>query len=149
MEDHNVHIWDREEPQPIAVPLLGQYAQHNPNQDQRSYNFVGREHLIKELVTALNETRETKGCYLISGFRGTGKTTLINKVLNLYAKGATTPAWLSAEVGVTHSRVLKSLLLRGRKKLVGHSSASKINLSAPSTMSWLTRIKNRFFSPLI
>ena len=37
------HIWNNEEPQPIAVPLLGHHAKDNANLDQRSYNFVGRE----------------------------------------------------------------------------------------------------------
>ena len=127
-KDNNVkneHIWNEQEPQPIAVPLLGHHAQHEASADLRNYNFVGREHLTKDLITILNETRNTKGCYLISGFRGSGKTSLINKVLGLYARGAAGSSWLPAESGNINSFKLKLLLARGRDKLIASSRSEK------------------------
>ena len=89
------HIWNHEEPQPIGVPLLGHQVQLDSSADfRRDYDFVGRDLLINELLTTLKETKKTRGCYLISGFRGSGKTTLINKVLAYYKSGKTGPSWV-------------------------------------------------------
>lgn len=88
------HLWNREEPQPIAVPLLGYHPQHDADADTSDYGFVGRDHLINELTVILHETRDTRGCYLISGYRGSGKTSLINDVLAIHAGRKRHPSWL-------------------------------------------------------
>ena len=117
--DKDDHIWNREEPQPIAIPLPGYQPQHDTETSQNDYGFVGRNQLIEELRTILNETRNTRGCYLISGYRGSGKTTLINKVLALHSGSMTHPGWIPwvNDRKSTFHRKLKRLIRRGRVKL--------------------------------
>lgn len=87
-------VWNREEPQPIVVPLLGRPAVLGPDYNQRDYSFVGRDLLINDIRTTLEETRHSGGCYLISGYRGSGKTTLVTKAILLYERRGTYPAWI-------------------------------------------------------
>lgn len=141
-----VHVWNEQEPQPIAVPLLGLQAHRKANLDQSSYDFVGRESLINELLKILNATRQTKGCYLISGFRGSGKTTLINNVLALYGRGEVNSAWPPATPTIEEnenrkklSYRFKNVLSRGRRKLraCSRSSTSKFGLPILEFQTWL------------
>jgi len=46
--------------------------------------FVGREDLIKKLVNLLCQTSNSRGCYLIAGYRGVGKTSVIDRVIKEY-----------------------------------------------------------------
>lgn len=156
------YIWNNEEPQPIAVPLLGHHAQlHNGSAYKHDYGFVGRDSLIEELLTILNETRNGKGCFLISGFRGTGKTTLINKVINRYANGTMGPAWLPVETSdkkYIYPRWLKSVFDRGQLKLEACKTGNPLSLikrclnRAKFSISrfWtITTIKKYFYSRVI
>jgi len=108
------HIWNREEPQPIAVPLPEYRAQHNTDADNDDYNFVGREDLTKELITVLKATEKTRGCYLISGYRGSGKTSLINRVLSLYNETSEQPNWFP--LNHSEKKIIKHLIREGKRK---------------------------------
>jgi hypothetical protein len=114
----NKHIWNHQEPQPIAVPLLGDYYLKNKKiEHDLDYEFVGRDLLINDILTILNETSETRGCYLISGFRGSGKTTLINKVLSFYKRGITYPTWLPKPHKSNNVSGYNKIINRGYRKL--------------------------------
>ncbi|GAB5525490.1 MAG: hypothetical protein Roseis2KO_33620 [Roseivirga sp.] len=64
----------------LALPDF-QYF-HSPSGLTNDYErFVGREHLLKKLDNILNEAETKAGAYLITGYRGVGKTSLIRKVL--------------------------------------------------------------------
>ena len=139
----NEHIWNHQEPQPIAVPLLGQHNQQRRNNDYHlDYEFVGRELLINELLTILNETRNTRGCYLISGFRGSGKTTLINKVLSFYKRGVTYPSWLPKPKNDNDASCFNRIINRGHNKL---KSISNYAHSRLDILSYFRRAGSRSF----
>ncbi|MCF6337679.1 MAG: tetratricopeptide repeat protein [Gammaproteobacteria bacterium] len=108
------YIWNREEPQPIAVPLPEYHAQHNTDVDSDDYGFIGREDLTKELIMVLNATERARGCYLISGYRGSGKTSLINRVLSLYNKTSKQPNWFP--LNNSEKTTLKHLIREGKRK---------------------------------
>lgn len=73
--------WNQEEPQPVAVPLHNYQVRHGTDSGTAPLCFVGRDQLLSDLCSLLDKTRDSRGCYLIAGVRGSGKTTLINKVL--------------------------------------------------------------------
>ncbi len=108
------YVWNREEPQPIAVPLPEYHAQHNTDVDSDDYGFIGREDLTKELIMVLNATERARGCYLISGYRGSGKTSLINRVLSLYNKTSKQPNWFP--LNNLEKTTLKHLVREGKRK---------------------------------
>ena len=43
-------------------------------------DFVGRERLMERLFNWLSDTKNENGSYLVTGFRGMGKTSLVNRV---------------------------------------------------------------------
>lgn len=49
--------------------------------DRPDHRFVGRKKLIEKLRGLLNDSETKSGAYLITGYRGAGKTSLVNKVL--------------------------------------------------------------------
>jgi len=53
-------------------------ARHKPSL------FVGREIIVKKLVKLLNETKNNRGCYLIAGYRGVGKTSVVKRTIEQY-----------------------------------------------------------------
>ncbi len=77
--------------QKIAIPLCGFERKHGPidklngtDEFGERGSFVGRSQLISSLNNLLKKTRGKRGTYLIAGYRGSGKTSLINYVINKY-----------------------------------------------------------------
>lgn len=74
-----------------------------------NYLFVGRARIIKTLVDLLSQTRNKRGSYLISGYRGSGKTSTINRAFDEYVeivtkkfcrtKGRATPIKVTINLG--------------------------------------------------
>ncbi|MBN2090297.1 ATP-binding protein [candidate division KSB1 bacterium] len=66
----------------IAIELKDYYFFHSPfqikNQDRR---FIGREKKRLQLLSVLKDTNSNSGTYLITGYRGSGKTSFVNMVL--------------------------------------------------------------------
>lgn len=54
----------------------------NTNDD----GFIGRKEILKRLVNLLKETQNSRGCYLISGYRGVGKTSVVEHAINKYSR---------------------------------------------------------------
>ena len=75
-----------EEFAPVVLPLPNFKFRHSPEHYfvPHDHDLVGRDDLLHELVAVLNDTRDTRGSYLIAGFRGAGKTSVVNKALELY-----------------------------------------------------------------
>jgi len=46
--------------------------------------FIGRKYLIEKIVNILEKTSKNRGSYLISGYRGVGKTSVINRAIEEY-----------------------------------------------------------------
>lgn len=75
-------------PRSIAIPLRGSRGDSLSNgfTEQPDHLFVGREAIIDKLVDLLKSNRK-RGSYLIAGYRGAGKTSVINKAINKYKYG--------------------------------------------------------------
>jgi len=70
---------------PIFIELKNYsyfHAAISNNTDDYNKRFVGRSKLIKKIQSFIFESSKNTGTYLISGFRGMGKTSLVNKALS-------------------------------------------------------------------
>jgi hypothetical protein len=67
----------------IYLELPGYLFFHSPSAVHKpDRRFLGRERLLHKLKAILNDTQTPSGAYLITGFRGVGKTSLIRKVIS-------------------------------------------------------------------
>lgn len=83
-----------EEPPNLLIPLENFKLRHDTfppsehdeksNTEDNENDFIGRSSLLKELEKLLNNTKGKRGSYLIAGYRGSGKTSLINRALEKY-----------------------------------------------------------------
>ena len=66
----------------IIIELHNYSFYHRPNDASNpDRRFIGRENVIEKLKTILTNSEVKSGTYLLTGFRGMGKTSLVNKVL--------------------------------------------------------------------
>lgn len=80
--------WKAEEIPHIALPLPKHFRFHHTKsapEGPADRGMVGRDDLVHEICAVLHNTRRSRGSYLIAGFRGAGKTTLMNHALETYA----------------------------------------------------------------
>lgn len=67
----------------IFIELFDYSFFHRPSSvDELDSRFIGREKIKEKLTTILKNSETYSGTYLITGFRGMGKTSLVNNVLN-------------------------------------------------------------------
>ena len=79
-----VHISDQSTFHSIAIPLIGKYALPSDDDNEHpDHLFVGRKIIINNLVDILKSNKK-RGSYLIAGYRGAGKTTVIKKTIERY-----------------------------------------------------------------
>ena len=70
----------------IAIPLYGFSYVHAPYDDNinpRVDLFAGRDAVINRLVSLL-ESNQKRGSYLIAGYRGVGKTSVVNRSIEIF-----------------------------------------------------------------
>ena len=69
----------------IAIPVIGKFepAFENDCSEYPDHLFVGRQAIIKNLIDILMSDRK-RGSYLIAGYRGAGKTSVVKKALIKY-----------------------------------------------------------------
>lgn len=70
---------------PIIIELKNYSYYHSAiSDDEDDYNnrFIGRSNLITKIRSFVMESSKNSGTYLISGFRGMGKTSVVNKALS-------------------------------------------------------------------
>lgn len=66
----------------IYIELNNYSFFHSPTSiDKIDSRFVGRKKLMDRLKNLLNNSETKSGAYLVTGYRGVGKTSLVNKVL--------------------------------------------------------------------
>lgn len=66
----------------IYIELYNYSYFHSPAGLKKVYNrFVGRDRIIEKLKSILTNSETRSGAYLVTGFRGMGKTSLVRKVL--------------------------------------------------------------------
>lgn len=78
---------------PIKIFLPSQ----DDDVDENTAEFVGRERLMERLFNWLSDKNSDKGSYLVTGFRGMGKTSLVDRVakrLTRDVKYSQEPWWL-------------------------------------------------------
>jgi len=69
----------------LAIKLNNfDYLHSDVNGSDDNHLYIGREGLIKKLVGVLNKTTGGRGSYLVSGYRGVGKSSFVDKVLSEY-----------------------------------------------------------------
>ena len=67
----------------IEVPNYSYYhSAIDHKEDDCNDRFIGRQKLINKIRSFIYETTLNTGTYLVTGFRGMGKTSLINKALS-------------------------------------------------------------------
>lgn len=66
----------------ILIPLPGFQQYHQTNSDKvGDYGFVGRRTIISKLKNWISNEKTLTGAYLITGFRGMGKSSFVGKAL--------------------------------------------------------------------
>lgn len=66
----------------IFIELHNFHFFHRPSEvDELDTRFVGRKKIVEKLKTLLTQNKSNSGAYLVTGYRGMGKTSLVNKVL--------------------------------------------------------------------
>ena len=71
----------------IAIPLYGFHYLHSPYDENIKDSlrlFTGRDALINRLVSLIECNERVRGSYLIAGYRGAGKTSIVNRVIGKY-----------------------------------------------------------------
>ncbi len=67
----------------VEIDLYDYHYSHGmPNYSGQESDFLGRKELLKKLRSILLFSKSQSGAYLITGFRGMGKTSLINKLIS-------------------------------------------------------------------
>lgn len=72
--------------QSFAIPLCHYGFVHAPHADNPHLDhlFVGRNAIIEKLVDYLKSNVKHRGSYLIAGYRGSGKTSVVNRAIQKY-----------------------------------------------------------------
>ncbi|MCK9206332.1 MAG: ATP-binding protein [Salinivirgaceae bacterium] len=66
----------------IILPLPNFYFHHSPSEiDEKDNRLIGREKLKKEFKSIFNNDISSKGVYLVTGYRGMGKTSFVNQTI--------------------------------------------------------------------
>lgn len=66
----------------IWIEIYDYCLYHAPSQEKKiDSKFLGREHQLNEMIGIIRQSKTPKGKYLISGARGAGKTSFVNKVV--------------------------------------------------------------------
>lgn len=71
----------------IAIPLRGfeyVHAPYDENIKDFVHLFAGRDALRDRLVSVLQSEHRKRGSYLIAGYRGAGKTSIVNRAIEKY-----------------------------------------------------------------
>ncbi len=70
------------------IPLPDFHFVHQTyNQSSDYRDFFGREKDVQDFVEVLKNTKNTSGSYLVTGYRGAGKTSFVKKVIDILSNG--------------------------------------------------------------
>ena len=76
--------------QPITIPLVPDFCfGHEPIQSLSNREFVGRIDEINDFVERIEHS--SGGSFLITGYRGVGKTSFVNEVLSVLKRRMSVP----------------------------------------------------------
>nr|VFK47267.1 MAG: hypothetical protein BECKTC1821E_GA0114239_10806 [Candidatus Kentron sp. TC] len=75
-----------------VIPLPDFRFHHEPYRGGDDYrDFIGRDALVQSFLDLLRHSRDRSGSYLVTGYRGVGKTSFVHKTLKDYAVGRQGP----------------------------------------------------------
>ncbi|GEM_PF-3358426 len=98
----------------IKVPLNAYKISYGPllNRPQDQL-FVGRDSFIRDFTSTLRNSQFGNGSYLVSGYRGVGKTKAVEKGLDDYIKGDSNelPEWIKRFSDYSSEKLPKSIKL--------------------------------------
>jgi hypothetical protein len=67
----------------ILIELPGYTFSHKPSGDKKSNErYIGRKNIISKIQSIIVNSETKSGAYLVTGFRGMGKTSVVNKAIN-------------------------------------------------------------------
>lgn len=70
---------------PWVIPLPEFQYDHKPySEETENKNFVGRDKDVDSFVEILNSSIKNSGSYLVTGYRGAGKTSFVERVLSKF-----------------------------------------------------------------
>lgn len=68
----------------VYVELKNYEFFHSPYEREGKERFIGRQEIKNRIVSILEKTKIKSGSYLITGFRGMGKTSIIREAIEIY-----------------------------------------------------------------
>ncbi len=72
-----------------VIPLPDFQLNHEPSRGEEDYrNFIGREELTESFIDVLKQSSNQSGSYLVTGYRGVGKTSFVKHALKRYSLGS-------------------------------------------------------------
>lgn len=108
----------------IYIELPGFKFRHKPLGETKNENFIGREDNIRNFLNILKNGVATSGAYLVTGFRGMGKTSFVNKVVKSY-KRSKLPFVVVKDIKVsfgkadiTHNEIIKQVIFSFKNRLL-------------------------------
>ncbi|MCB9264989.1 MAG: hypothetical protein H6558_08190 [Lewinellaceae bacterium] len=69
----------------ILLELPGYQYNHGPIEGGGDEIFLGRKKITEQLLSILKENPKKSGVYLVTGYRGMGKTSFVNRVISEYS----------------------------------------------------------------
>lgn len=109
----------------IYIELKNYSYFHNPSAtDKIDKRFIGRTALIEQIKRLLTSSETLGGSYLVTGFRGMGKTSLINKVIQELKPVSSLAIVRNRLLRILSFILILSLLLTSKKQIVSPESSS-------------------------
>ena len=69
----------------VFIELKNYKFYHSPFSDsKKDARFIGRKKIKQRIITILSDTKTKSGAYLITGFRGMGKTSMLRQAIHEY-----------------------------------------------------------------
>ena len=147
--DPHPGFWHRPSQIPFCVPLVQEFSfGHEPLQSFTNRQFVGRADEINDFVTRIEHS--AGGSFLITGYRGVGKTSFVNEALSVLHQRLQIPildVYVSlarplAEAELMHliiRRVYEQLVEKGLYALLSADLQRRITLAYQRTSANVVR----------
>lgn len=85
---HEINEKDRFKTKTWIIPLPKFKFHHKSYEEKIDHrSFFGRDQQVKDFVEVLRNSHSTSGSYLVTGYRGAGKTSFIKKVMDILSNG--------------------------------------------------------------
>ena len=121
--------WEQPTRQPITIPLIGDFCfGHEPIQYLSNRQFVGRTDEINDIVTRIEHS--AGGSFLITGYRGVGKTSFVNEALAVLCRRLSIPVldvYVNLARPLTEAELMHLVIRRIYEQLVEKGLYASLN----------------------